>query len=737
MGRCTRALRLLPLCVSLAAATTSSLALASSDEDVCEASWSLYKPAFDACNNLAMLSPGNDNRVNLRLLLADAGLLPLRVQPPAEFEVMEGYADVPFDVRRLDQATVNPLDTTPPDLGKPPVRPLQAKAAALGATLADGASAGEGYLNGEGSRCRSNNDSSAEAFLDQLAASKNLSQVERQRLATSRLTLLGSCQSEPGSFADKALQSVEAIQFGTYLQAAADFYSGRFDTAAAGFASLGQSEQPWLKATALYMQARTALNLAQQNSLDSEGLFTDTPADPKALQSAQTFFEQYLQAYPSGEYAGSAQGLLRRVHWLGDQPQALADDFLLALDPAHAQRLNVSTDELIDEADTKLLSGFDNSGVRTPTILAVMDLMGMRARDASEKHPAFTLASLEAQKTAFATRPELFSFLQASVQFYLNHSPDEALKLLPTALPTQLDYLAFSQQTLRGMALEAKGDFAAASQLWLGLLPLAQQPLQHAQLELALAMNYEQSNQLDKVFAADSPVVTRPIRSQLLDYTASAELLRTQAKGSKVVGEADLALFVLLYKELLHSQYQAFGEDLQLVPNPMPTTKLSVPLGFDTVSGLSLGLYGWNGHAAESGYDCPAIAEVAKQLQTDPKAAQGLNCLGEFILRNGLDGMRLDKPPTAPGLASSKSLYKGATELFARQDGYQSVIANPKASANDKAYALYRAINCYAPSGNNTCGGKDVTPAQRKQWFKELKTAHADSQWGKSLKYFW
>jgi hypothetical protein len=65
------------------------------------------------------------------------------------------------------------------------------------------------------------------------------------------------------------------------------------------------------------------------------------------------------------------------------------------------------------------------------------------------------------------------------------------------------------------------------------------------------------------------------------------------------------------------------------------------------------------------------------------------------------------------------------------------VLGNTKAEHKDQAYALFRAINCYAPSGNNSCGGKEVEPSTRKAWFKQLKTTYADTSWGKSLQFYW
>jgi hypothetical protein len=50
---------------------------------------------------------------------------------------------------------------------------------------------------------------------------------------------------------------------------------------------------------------------------------------------------------------------------------------------------------------------------------------------------------------------------------------------------------------------------------------------------------------------------------------------------------------------------------------------------------------------------------------------------------------------------------------------------------------LYRAVQCYAPSGNNHCGGKDVPKAQRKAWYQTLKTTFSGSVWAQRLKYYW
>jgi hypothetical protein len=240
---------------------------------------------------------------------------------------------------------------------------------------------------------------------------------------------------------------------------------------------------------------------------------------------------------------------------------------------------------------------------------------------------------------------------------------------------------------------------------------------------------------LAEVFAADSPISAKQVRYSLLRNVAGPELLRQQIAQASDPVERQTAQFVLLYKDLLRGQFATFAEDFKQLPTPVPEDKLSSSLGYVYSEGQTLKLFQWNGEKAASGYTCPAIAQTAATLQTEAKNPQALNCLGEFILRNNLDGMPLEQARAAGSLGSTASDFKGAT--FSRLDGYKQVIGDAKAPKTDKAYALFRAINCYAPAGYNSCGGQDVEPAVRKAWFRQLKSGYADTQWGKSLQYYW
>jgi hypothetical protein len=72
-----------------------------------------------------------------------------------------------------------------------------------------------------------------------------------------------------------------------------------------------------------------------------------------------------------------------------------------------------------------------------------------------------------------------------------------------------------------------------------------------------------------------------------------------------------------------------------------------------------------------------------------------------------------------------------------RIDIYRSVIASSAASADDKAFALNRAVRCFAPAGASSCGGGEIPVEQRRAWFNQLKRDYPQSVWAADLKYYW
>jgi hypothetical protein len=710
------------LSASLVLGFCAQAAHASSDDN-CYPAWTLTQSRY-SCSNVAFLSPGNDNRVSLQLLLMDAGHGTLNSRLPSEDERNDGFGIVPFTVESFAAATDGP----------PP---------AEGETEPDSDS--DSYADGDANRCQSSATGAGD-FVAAITASQDVPEPERNALAAVRQNLPKTCDTPMGLQLPADIQSPTGQQFASYLTGATAFYEGDYDAALARFTSLQTSTQPWLKDVSRYMVARTQLNRAQHGAFNDEGYPDAEKLDKPALEAADQGFKDYLREFPEGRYALSAKGLLRRVYWLADKPQELAEEFEWQFSHPDSKLRTNSQSVLAQEAASKLLT-YGPAQVHDPLLLATIDLMGMRKLSSyADPKTALSLADLQAQQPFFAGHEALYQYLVAAHYFYVQGKPAEALKNLPSDLPGHpVSYLEFSQQTLRGLALEAAGERETAAALWLKLLPLAQQPLQHQQVELALAINYEHGGKLAQLFAQNTPLTDVAIREILLRHDAGRDLLRQriQAVDTKPQ-ERSLALFVLLYKDLMRKRYADFIADYPLLPatvaapvvaatDPAATSWLSPAYGKEP----PLGLFRWAGSAGGAGYACPAVREIAQTLQGNPDDSQGLLCLGEFARLNALDAYPLDVgqegQPTVLGTAPSQ--FTGPT--FSRLDGYKRVIASAAATPAAKSYALYRAVNCYGPGGNNGCGGKDDEKNVRKAWFQKLKSQYGDTSWARSLKYYW
>jgi hypothetical protein len=337
---------------------------------------------------------------------------------------------------------------------------------------------------------------------------------------------------------------------------------------------------------------------------------------------------------------------------------------------------------------------------------------------------------MEAQREVFASEPKLFDYLRAVFAFYRAGRADEVLRLIPEAAPDgPLSYLEFSRQMLRRMALEQLGR-GPDSATWLALLPGAALPYERAALELAIARHYERSGALAKVFAPDSPVRIATLRETLLMMSADAALLRASAMDKNSSAERDVALFTLLYKELSRGAYGGFVADLKLVPQ-----NASRDGWFNLIGSASVPLGLFTQDEGSDTLGCPPVREVAARLARTPNQVEGRLCVAEFMRLNGFDYVALDIAPAKDELGGAPSLFTGPP--YSRLEVYKTVIADPKAPADDQAYALYRAVQCYAPVGRNSCSGNDVPLDQRRAWFTRLKKNFPASIWAKDLKYYW
>lgn len=667
----------------------------------CEPSWKLTSDGLNPCGNRGMLSPGNDTRVNMFYLLLDRQRVP---------STGFGYPKQEYEDRSLGRNFFNwTLLRQAYDPGYQSAAP------------------GE-YA---GSRCISL-ASGAQAFGEAMAANRKLPAAERETLGQARSQLVARCNKNPPTGMPAGISSAPGREFLGYLEAADAFYAENWDASRQGFAKLRSARDPWVAETAAYMLARVELNVAQAGSFDEYGDFVGVEkTDRAALERARAGLDAYLKRYAQGRYAASARGLMRRTLWLAGDVADLAREYeaMLAAVPATSR----GAGDLVEEVDNKLLmASGGRQAIDGPMLLATIDLMMMRDGEDSEL-PVITAAQLAAQEPRFAGRSDLFSFVTANHAFYVEKDMRRVLELIPDdARQSSYAPLAFSRQVLRGMALGALKDRNEAG-FWRELLGGATALYQRPLVELALAINYERNGKLADVFATTSPIGDTAIREILLHYVAGPALLRAQARNAaRPQHERDLALFTLLYKQLTRGDYAGFLSDSTLVRAGADTqgglwdirTQEQIPLGLFRAGTWS------------DGYACPALATSVAALARNAADTKARLCLGEFYRINGFDYLEANAiAPDADELGGSAPLFPGKAAY--RGKIYADIIADPRAPAGDKAYALFRAVNCYAPSGNNECGGAEAPESQRKAWFQRLKREFPDSEWARQLRYYW
>lgn len=702
--------RLLLLCLAVMGLTWAGTAHASADS-TCYPDWKLKQTDYNGCSSTALLSPGNDTRVNLLMLLHDRhGAVGPASKYAYDIPERRGEAE-PFDWAGF--ATT---------LGPSP----------------KGAEDGEMGDFPFGTRCMSNLAGSAE-FIDAVAKAKGLSTEERASLTAVRVGLNPQCSDAKAASVTRdvlaLVKSKAGRTFAQYLIGAASFYDGDFAAARQAFVDIGKVDSPWLTEARAYMLGRVSLNQAMLTAFDEYGGLSKDQPEPGLLDNAYRDFQAYLKAYPQGRYAASARGLLRRVYWLGQDKERLAGEYAAMFRQPAAK--GYSFPDLVQEIDIKLLGELTPADVSDPMLLAVLNLRAMRHSNdpkfADYETKPMTRAALDSQRSKFAGNEALFSYLQAVHAFYVADKPAEVLRLIPAGGGDN-GYLGYSRQLLRAAALDTVGDAGARPAL-IAAITAAKKPQQRGSAELALALHDERAKAVDNVFAANSVIRDADVREILLRYHAGPLLLRKQAVKAASDREQQVAIFTLLYKDLTRGAYTDFLRDYALIPanaKPHPAEDYQSPRYTEVA------LFRWDGTKE---FACPSIKLVATMLSTRPKDAQGLLCLGEFIRSNALDpdfyGVTeyLDRQPEPDELGGAPSMFPGAR--YSRLDGYKIVMADKTASPEQRAYALYRAVNCYAPAGYNGCDSTEATKAQRKGWFDQLKGEYPTSIWAKKLRYYW
>lgn len=689
----------------LGAAGTSQ---ASSDSG-CKLQWKLVHTKRSACSNMAILQPGNDTRTNLILMMRDAGQLPPNEKPGKAL----------FGWNELGAALFpNPDGDGNDDYTYP-------------------------------SRCQSS-DSGREAFVQAVRASRKLKGRERDLLISLREAMKPDCENESDFKVAieelAAVKSKEGRQFASYLESALAFYNGEFEASTIGFSGIvkARPKSLWLRQAALYMIARSELNRSQKDSFGRYGWFEMKSVDQGAVANAERGFQLYLKQYPNGEFAESAKGLMRRVHWLGGNVDKLSAEYARALE--NAEDLDMRRSALVEEIDSKLLPGLIRKNEAADPMLTAM-LMLYRMREPGYNYlvdgelSALTDEDFEQVKERFAEHPKLFEYLRAVHAFYVERQPAKVIQLIPdNARAGQYSYLEFSRQALRGMALEAVGDRNARG-FWLQLLSGANDYGQRRAVELALATNLERTKDITAVFAEDSPITDQTMRDILLLRTAGPDLLKKQNLNTKATDhERDIALYTLLYKSLTRGRYADFLGALKRAPvnadhfGPYYGFQYEYDYGYDDDPPvIPVGMF--TRSVEYDDFDCPQLQKTVSTLRSNKNNPTAMICLADYLRLAGFDDYWLDGAIAQDQLGGSESQFPG--EPYSRLEVYKKLISGRATPSNIRAYALYRAVWCYGPSGNNSCGGKDVPTSQRARWFRDLKRNHAGTQWARDLKYYW
>ncbi|MBJ9278455.1 hypothetical protein [Citrobacter amalonaticus] len=671
-----------------------------------------------------ILTPDNDSRDNLLRLLSEAKSFAVPVQSmPADITRSRDFyfayhpqwddIDVRTDSSAQTQNATSPLARQMATLQVEPVE-----------------------FNHDGdqeNRFVSNNADSVSQFFAALQSDAALTAEQKQALAQARLGLYSGASAEQitASLAALPADSV-ALTYKTYLTGAAHFYAGEYESAAQTFTSLLKSDRPWLAETAQYMLMRTALNKSSQNSVGEYGDFDIARINREDALLAQKEAQTYLQRWPEGRYADSAHGMLRRIHWYLQDWTSLAGLYEQAFQQAaDAQALR----NLVIEYDNVYGMQFYDQSVQeafsdAPLVSYIEMLRALRLN--SDQKPTLTQANLDASKPVFEKSGKLPLWRDLQLNLWLVTENDAAI--LQAVTPAQKlpahDILAFSEQVLYGNALMGQKQWSAARDFWSTLLKLSQDYEQRQYVQAKLAATLVYSGDTAAMFAPDSAVTSLRYRSRVLKTVATPEQLRQQVSQGPNNEERTIALHTLLVRDLTENRFSDWLQDRKLA------SAITQPVIGEAFDDVNLSTFDWNGDAAEAGYVCRSLNDTVGTLSKNPDDAHALNCLGEFF-RTSQTHVDLWKDSAGNGVLEAAIDRKHPVGQYDRQSYYQQVITSPQAEHEDRSYALYRAIMCYAPSGANECGGEEVDKQQRKGWFTQLKTQYPGSPWAQKLKYYW
>ncbi|WP_312158586.1 hypothetical protein [Acinetobacter sp.] len=674
-------------------------------DNYCEPSTTIQTNAYTSCNSLPALTPANDNQVNMLLLLSDLGLAKTNIEETKSTLWMTTYSKVPFEASNMLSASSNKT----PNARKPHSMPALSY----------------------NEHCNSLEHGSA-AFIQQVKTDNKLLTVEKDSLIRERKKI-DECANKLALIQINPNWSSAARQYASYLNASISFYKTNFSTATKIYTVLTQVDSAWLKETSQYMLIRSSLNEVYQSGVGEYGDLDHDKINQKLLTNFFNNITQYFKLYPHGQYAASARGYLRRGFWLSGKHDLLVNEYVWQLNNPKSSVYNLELPNLAYEMDRHVFQSnhFNIRNLKDPFFLSIYDLMHMRKKQ-SDDEVVIPWNQLNAQKNYFKDQPELFQYLQANHLYYVQNKAQEALKYLPQNMPSSIgSYLQLSQLVLKGRILESHSSITAAQQYWENLLSISKTAEQRGVFELMLYPYYAKQQNLSQFIGQNTKIKQAYLQKQyLMDAANETSLMQIIKSSSATQDQKNVALYTVLNKSLAFQNFELFNQAYAV----LPSNAAQYHSGENALEKFSnqpaFANFIWKGTNISNSIKCPDLFSLTKQLQGNPKDLTVKLCLGEYT-RSPQAYEVVDLSYTHD---NSLQNFKGS--YFARGNTYKEIIKmNQKSELT--AYALFRAIQCYAPSGINECQNQDVTKSVRKQWYDQIKRDYPETSWAKSLKYYW
>ncbi len=711
--------------------------------DYCNSNFSLDNRTYSECKiNFPTLDTGNDTQTNLYLLLADKGLITFDSPDLLSTEANDIH-DFPLSLSDLKQAAINKAK----DPNQKTLEPSE---------ISSYAEYCNSFYTGQ------------KALEDALQLDSKVTTKERLQLMQFRSAIQSECADSFGDVTSSAQStqnfplkwSINAQPYADYIMATQLFYLGKKSdfasahnlySALVDLKTVNNAGLAWLVDTTNYMLIRTGINQIYQDGM-GDYTYKSEDVDPKLFVSTQQAIDTYLSRFKNGRYITSARGLQRRLYWLSGQQDKLIAEFEWQMTHPNSPLFNLDSRLLPEEIERRVFFAnydelVDINKFNDPTLLTSFALYRLRPADTNNATNPLTLLELKQLKPKFKDRMDLYEYLMATYYLVQQNNPKQALDHLPTDAPTgKISYSKFSQYALKARALQEVGNLNEANALWSRLHELPKQPFQSTLTELALALQADRTNDYSQLFGNNATVKSQTLKMRVVKYSADPALLKQIANTHSATDEIGAeARYTLLAKSLLHGRYSDY---LEYKKSYLPKSAKEY-LGYDSKDEALQHLpafseFNWQGKKVSPTINCQDLTTTVTRLSQNPADRLQKLCLAEFMYDTNITYYFDDYEQDYDTSDDSNSAYSYLGDIPSRFKGqqlnrldiYQSVFKDKR---NDElsAYALHRGISCFASSGNNQCGGKDVDKSVRKVWFKRLKSDFKNTSWAKNQEYYW